>query len=644
MKKISLITLLLLAGLLSLQAEVKMPHIFGDNMVLQRNQKVKVWGWADKGEAVTVTFNGQTQKAKAGKNGKWMVTFTPMQAGGPYTMVVAGKKNKIEYNNILIGEVWVCSGQSNMEWTLANAGNAEYEIRNATYPAVRAFNVAHEMDFSPRADLNGSWDVCSPETAGNFSAVGYFFARKLYQELNVPIGIINTSWGGTIVETWTSPETFNALPDKYKKKFEGRFDSTFDVENFMKKNEKAKEVYFTALKNDFGMEERWYLPQTDISSWKPFDIPQGWWNSELKGIEGYVWFRYDFTLSSEDAGKSARLSLGPIDDMDITWVNGVKVGEADYYNIMRDYAIPEGVLQAGKNSIVVRVDNPLGEGGINGKAEDMYVTIDGKAIQIAGKWKYKPSVINKDFDYIALSPNIYSSLLYNAMVNPIIDYGIKGAIWYQGESNADIMEDAENYKVLFPAMIKDWRAKWGYEFPFYWVQLANYMAKDVLPQESNWATLREAQTQTLSLPKTGQAVIVDIGETNDIHPRNKQDVGLRLALNALNKDYGMTNVIYSGPTYKSMVVEGNKAVISYDNIAAGLTTPSKYGYIESFAIAGADSVFHWAKAYIDGDKVVVYSDKVQHPVAVRYGWSDNPDINLYNSSGLPAAPFRTDNW
>lgn len=645
MKKTLLITLLfMLTGLaLSLHAEVKMPHIFGDNMVLQRNQKIKVWGWADKGESVTVKFNGQIKKVKADKNGKWLLELNPMQAGGPYKMEISGKKNKVEYNNILIGEVWVCSGQSNMEWVVANSNDAKKEIRSAAYPEIRAFNVEQKMSFELQDDFNGKWDVCSPETVGGFSAVGYFFARKLYQELDVPVGIINTSWGGTVIETWTSLESFRALPETYIEKFDNYLNS-MTLDEFVENNNKTKEAYFKALENDFGLIEKWFDPGTDISSWGTMEIPSGWSSTELVWTEGYVWFRYDFDLEKEDAGKEAYLSLGPVDDEDITWFNGVKVGETGYYNIMRNYDIPKGLLRGGKNTIVVRVNNPVGEGGINGRPEDLFLTIGSKIIPLNGQWNYKPSVTNKAYGYTSISPNMYPSLLYNTMINPIINYGIKGAIWYQGEGNAENKKDAQDYKLFFPNMIQDWRSKWGYDFPFYWVQLANFMQKDEKPQDSNWALLREAQSATLGLPKTGQAVIADIGEADDIHPRNKQDVGLRLALIALNKDYGMGDIVYSGPTYKSMSVDGDKIILSFDNIGSGLIVRNKYGYVDSFAIAGADKKFYWAKAYIDGDNVVVYSDKVKNPVAVRYGWSNNPDINLYNEEDLPASPFRTDNW
>ncbi len=620
-----------------LHAEVKLPRIFSDNMVLQRDKPIKVWGWADKNETVEVSFLDQQKKVKADKNGNWAILLTPVSHGGPYTMQVKGKNNSITFQNILIGEVWLCSGQSNMEWQVKSSMNAKSEISNADFPQIRSFNVVKDLDMKPKSDLKGSWEVCSPATVGDFSAVAYFFARKLYQELNVPIGIINSSWGGTDIETWTSPESFSKLGDIFKERYKALNITDFD--KFAKESEEGKKAFTQAMLNDPGVAESWFNPTLNTSTWKKMQVPK-LWDGELGSVDGILWFRYALTLPESVEGKSGTIRLGPIDDNDVTWINGIKVGETNGYNINRSYAVPANVLKAGQNIITVKIVDNAGGGGLYGKPEDLTLDAGGKSYPLAGEWLYKVAVSNKAFNYVEFSPNMYSSLLYNAMINPIIQYPIKGAIWYQGENNAG---QAYNYRTLFPNMITDWRTKWGYEFPFYWVQLANFMAKDDVPQDSDWAELREAQSMTLSLPKTGEAVITDIGEANDIHPRNKQDVGLRLALNALNKDYGKTDIIYSGPTFKSMEVDGDKAIISFNNIGKGLKSTSKYGYIEGFAIAGTDNKFVWAKAYIEGDKVIVYSDNISKPVSVRYSWSNNPDVNLFNSEGLPAAPFRTDN-
>lgn len=622
----------------SVYAEVKLPHIFSDNMVLQRDKPIKIWGWADKNETVEIRFLSQSKKVKADKSGNWMLILDAVPYGGPYTLDVKGKSNTISLKNILIGEVWLCSGQSNMEWIVESSMNATTEIREANYPQIRTFDVTNDISTTPKDDLNGEWQVCSPQTVANFSAVAYFFARKLNKELNMPVGIINSSWGGTDIETWTSADTFSKLPQQFRERYKSTDISNFDQQ--AKDNETSRAKYVEAMNNDPGLSGNWHKPSTNISDWKKMQIPQLWENV-LGNVDGIIWFRYNLNLSKEDEGKAATIQLGPIDDNDITWINGIKIGETTGYATERTYEIPENVLKAGENIIIIKVTDYSGAGGIYGNADNMYLRTQNGEYPLAGEWLYKEAVTNKMYNYVDMSPNMYYSLLYNAMINPITRLSIKGAIWYQGENNAS---QAYNYRTLFPAMINDWREKWGYEFPFYWVQLANFMVKNNVPVDSEWAELREAQTMTLSLPQTGQAVITDIGDADDIHPRNKQDVGLRLALIALNKDYGKKDIVYSGPTFKAMSIEGNKAIISFDNIGKGLKSSNKYGYIEGFAIAGADKKFEWAKAYIEGDKIVVYADKIANPVAVRYSWSNNPDVNLFNQEGLPAVPFRTDNW
>lgn len=625
----------------ALHAEVKLANIFSNNMVLQRDKPIKIWGWADKNEAVEVHFLNQIKKVKADKNGAWVATLNPVSYGGPYTMEVKGKKNSITLNDILIGEVWLCSGQSNMEMAVHGWGsvyNYEQEIKDANYPQIRAFNVVKDISMKPKDNLSGTWQVCSPQTVSEFSAVAYFFARKLNKELNIPVGIINSSWGGTDIETWTSSDAFNSLPEKFRERYKDFKVDNFD--EFAKTNEENKAKYLNALNNDPGISEKWYEPSFNTSAWNKMQLPQMWENV-IGNVDGIIWFKYNISLAKESEGKAATIDLSVIDDNDIVWINGIKAGETEGYAVKRSYKIPENVLKSGNNTIVVKITDNGGGGGIYGKAEQMYLQVQGKQYPLAGEWQYKEAVTNRMYKFIDISPNMYYSLLYNGMINPITGLAIKGAIWYQGENNAS---QAYNYRTLFPTMINNWRTKWGYEFPFYWVQLASYTAKDDKPVNSEWAELREAQTMTLSLPQTGEAVITDIGDADDIHPRNKQDVGLRLALIALNKDYGKKDIVYSGPTFKEMNIEDNKAIISYNNTGKGLCVKNKYGYVEGFTIAGADQKFEWAKAYIDGDKVVVYSEKIANPVAVRYSWANNPDVNLFNQEGLPAAPFRTDNW
>lgn len=639
MNKIGILLTFLLLSCVLLHAEVRLSHIFSDNMVIQRDKPIVIWGWADKNEPIEITLNDNTVKGKADKQGYWHLTLQSMKYGGPYIIDIKGRKNSISLNNILIGDVWLCSGQSNMQFRVHEAKNAETEITDAHHPNIRAFNVKQEMSFIPANDFSGAWQECTPSTVGDFTAVGYYFARKINEETGIPIGIINSSWGGTEIETWISPDAFAKLPAHYWAKYKD-IQLGKDVNMFAKENAEKKQAYHNALKSDPGITQSWYNPKMDKNEWEQIIVPKSWSATELNGTIGYVWFSYDIYLPDADYDVEAELSLGGIDDEDISWVNGVKVGETNKWDTQRLYTVPKNTLESGKNTITVKIFNGSGEGGVYGKPEDMYLQIGNIKYPLAGKWFYKTSVTNREFNYIDFTPNIYPSLLYNAMVNPITQFAIKGVLWYQGESNDRYAYD---YRALFPYFINNWRNKWGYEFPFYWVQLANYKAKDEAPQESDWAELREAQSLALALPRTGQAVITDIGEANDIHPCNKQDVGLRLALISLNKDYNKKNIVYSGPTYKSMKIEGNKVIISFDNIGSGLRCTNKYGYIEGFAIAGTDKKYMWAKAYIDGDNVVVYNEYILQPIAVRYAWGNNPDVNLYNVESLPTAPFRTDN-
>lgn len=626
---------------LNLHAIIKLPHFFSDHMVLQRDKSIKIWGWADKNEWIKVCFNNQIKKVRADKQGHWTVYLDSLSFGGPYTMEINGQKNKISLKDIYIGDVWLCSGQSNMEMPVhgwSSVYNYQEEVSNAKYPLIRAFNVSKEIGEKAKRDLEGTWTVCSPQNVSNYSAVAYFFARKLNQDLKIPIGIINSSWGGTEIESWIPSDTFQNLPISFKEKYKEIGKSDFTL--FLKENGVKKQEYELALKNDPGIRERWYQSSHNILSWQKMQIPQIW-ERELEGVDGIVWFRTTVRLLEEDLTAHAFLQLGPIDDADEVWINGVKIGETQGYATNRLYKIPSEVLKIGENSLVVKVTDYSGGGGIYGNSDSLYLKTSLNKYLLAGEWLYKASVTNKAFGYVTVSPNMYYGLLYNSMINPLTQLPIKGVIWYQGESN---VRWANHYRTLFPTLINAWREKWGYEFPFYWVQLANYMAKKEEPQNSEWAKLREAQSMTLSLPETGQAVITDIGDGDDIHPRNKQDVGMRLALIALHKTYGVKNLVCSGPEFKSMKILGNKVYIEYEHIGNGLLVKNKYGYIEGFSIAGSDQKFEWAQAYLEGDRVIVTSGRVAHPIAVRYCWADNPDVNLFNKEGLPAVPFRTDQW
>ncbi|HYF29807.1 MAG TPA: sialate O-acetylesterase [Chitinophagaceae bacterium] len=638
MRRISLL-FFFLSATFSITANVSLPNIFSDHMVLQRNKPIHVWGWASPGENVKVSIGSASQSVKTNKQGKWRVSLPAMTAGGPHTLTISGK-NTIQFNDVMIGEVWLCSGQSNMEWPLNSSANAEQEISQANYPMIRHIKVGREPTLTPQENFKGGpWQVCAPATAGSFTAVGYFFARELFKELNVPIGLINSTWGGTNVETWTSHASFFGHPEfaALQSIMPTSFDSIIEKQQ-VALNKMILNVQGTMPLPAEAKQFSW--ANYNDANWKTMTLPSSWENKGLTELDGTVWFRREFNIAADTRISNAEISLGPIDDIDSTFVNGIFIGATNRYNIERRYSIPDGVLKSGKNIIAVKVIDNGGGGGLNGTPAQMKLQLGNTAMSLTGDWKYR---IAEYRGITSVGPNQYPSLLYNGMIHPLTNYPIAGVIWYQGESNAG---RGMQYSVAFPLMIEDWRKQWKDPFPFYFVQLANYGADKGTNQNggSNWAELRESQAATLRLPNTGMAVTIDIGESNDIHPRNKQDVGKRLAANALAKTYGK-NVMYSGPTYQSMQILGNKAFITFSNVPTGFEVRNKYGYINGFEIAGADQKFYYAKAFIEGDKIAVFSEAVPQPVAVRYAWADDPhDVNLYNKEGFPAAPFRTDNW
>ncbi|RFS26549.1 hypothetical protein DVR12_01825 [Chitinophaga silvatica] len=636
--------LLLSASLLQAAAfaNVRLPNIFGDNMVLQRDKPIPVWGWADKNEKVTVQFNNQTKTVKADKNGEWKVVLDPVQAGGGSLTLTVKGKNSITLHDILMGDVWVCSGQSNMEWPLSNVINADKEIAQSGNTAIRHFYLPKEISVTPQEDVKSSgWKTAAPENSASFTAVGFFFAKTLNEQLHVPIGLINTSWGGTMVETWISREGM-ANSNTFKELMKNT--PVLNLDSVAKVTGKRIAEKVNTLQGqlpDAATAASYKNPDLNDGNWAKMNVPSPWEERQLKDIDGVVWFRKTITIAPEDAGKSATLSLGSIDDNDITYINGTQVGSTNDYSALRVYQVPAGILKAGTNVIAVKITDNAGNGGFCGHSGDMFINVNGHKQSLAGDWPFRIESIAPAT--ASVGPNNYPNLLYNAMIHPILQMGIKGAIWYQGETNAG---RAFEYRQSFPLMINDWRRLWQQgDFPFYFVQLASFNANNGTSKNgSTWAELREAQTLTLQLPNTGMAVITDIGDPKDIHPRNKQDVGKRLAAIALNDTYKVPQV-NAGPTYQSMAINGNKATISYSNIGSGLKVSDKYGYIRGFEVAGADQKFHYAKAYLDGNKVIVFSDDVTNPVAVRFGWADdNLEDNLFNKEGFPAAPFRTDSW
>lgn len=619
-------------------ANVRMPLLFSDGMVLQRNEEIPVWGFADANEKVEVHFNKQIKTIQADKNGKWMIKLSAEKAGGPFELIITGK-NKIIIKDVLVGEVWICSGQSNMEFQVFKTKNSEKEIADSNYPMIRHFGVAQDLSGLPKEDLKaGKWQVSNKENVGNFTAVGYYFAKKLYAELKIPIGIINTSWGGTNVETWTSREAFEKSND-FKAMIadvpQVNIDAVFEVyKKSVVDNIKKVQGFDVTMEN----ENQFAAFSFDDKNWPEIKVPSLWENQQIGNIDGVVWMRKTITLTAEQAKSEAVLHLAKVDDEDITYVNGVEVGTNKSWEALRVYKIPAGTLKEGKNVISVRIADYSGGGGIYGDPADLKIQFKDNNIPLEGLWKFNVVQVK-----IAVSPNSYPSLLYNAMVNPLVPYAIEGVLWYQGEAN---VWRAKQYKKAFPLMITDWRTKFKQgDFPFYFVQLSTFNEFNGNSKVgSRWAELREAQTETLKLPNTGMAVTTDIGNAKDIHPTNKQDVGLRLAAIALNNVYNKKQV-YSGPTYKSQEIKGNQIILTFNNIGSGLSTSDNSLNIKGFEIAGADKVFHSAKAIIKDNKVIVSSDEVKNPVAVHYGWADDDtEINLFNKEKFPASPFRTDNW
>ncbi|MEL7588134.1 MAG: sialate O-acetylesterase [Prolixibacteraceae bacterium] len=643
------LTFLLVVCTQPLTANVSMPSFFTDNMVFQQQSDVPVWGNAEAGENITVTtsWNNRTYTAIAGSDGKWTVKVQTPEAGyTPYEMSIKGR-NTIQLKNILIGEVWVCSGQSNMEMPLAGWGkvlNYEKEIADANYPSIRLLRVANTCTSQPQstAKLEGpGWVECSPATIPEFSSVAYLFARDILKSQNIPVGLIDTNWGGTVAEAWTSASTLKLMPD---------FAAAVTEIEAMNEEEgvKAYPGKLAAWEDkveaaDLGYSDGkavWAAAGLDDSGWDSMHLP-GLWEEKMPGFDGIVWFRKTITLPASQRGKELTLSLDVIDDNERTFCNGELIGATSGYNQQRIYKIPARLTKSGTLQLAVWVMDTGGGGGIYGDTAKLFLAAGADKITLSGDWKYKAGADLKTLPPVPQDPGgnpNRPSVLYNAMIHPLVPFTIRGAIWYQGESNAG---RAYQYRDLFPLMIKDWREKWNTEIAFYFVQLANFMNKDKEPVESAWAELREAQTMALHLAHTGMAVTIDIGDSQDIHPKNKQEVGHRLALAARANTYG-EKIDYSGPLYETYRSETGQIRLSF-RFNEGLKSADGKT-LAGFAVAGPDRKFYWAEAVIEGNEVVVRSPKVKHPLAVRYAWANNPDCNLTNRSGLPASPFRTDQW
>lgn len=635
----------------------KLAVLFTDNVILQQASVVPVWGTATPGMTVMVCFAGQEKSAPTDAEGNWRVNLEPLAASSAaQEMTIAvndSEHTRLVLRNILVGEVWVCSGQSNMEFPVSQANNPDQEIAGANFPGIRLLTIPKLVAKKPLKEIQPvDWAVCNPETVANFSAVGYFFGREVHRRLDVPVGLINASWGGTVAEAWISRQRLLETPDlaEIVTKYEKDISNSQEMLARYAEENRLIEQRTRDVKNE-GYPRGWADIPTPSGEWNDMEIPAAW---QYRGLHcsGILWFRKEIELPAKWIGRELQLSIGATDKSDTSCFNNVKVGgvtmadRTDAWSFRRSYTIPSNLARNGKNVIAVRVHSDRFAGGMTGPAVVMKLSCPSlpgaTPIQLAGVWKY---AIESNYGQINIPPvppgpdNPNSpSVLFNGMISPLLPFAIRGAIWYQGESN---VSRAVQYRTLFPALIQDWRKHWDRgEFPFLFVQLANYMPEQPSPVESQWAELREAQTMTLRLPDTGMATAIDVGDGEDIHPKNKQDVGLRLALNALAKVYGRSDMPYSGPMFKAATREGKALRIHFDQVNGGLKCRGEK--LVGFAIAGADRKFVWAQAEINGDTVLAQSPEISEPQFVRYAWMDNPTCNLYNGAGLPAVPFRSD--
>ena len=643
-------SLILLLLSICVHGNVKLPVLVSNGMVLQRDTKIRIWGWAIPGEKVQVKFNKKTISIVTDSEGNWKVSLPPMNAGGPYIMEVKGN-NTITINDILIGDVWFCSGQSNMVLNMERVKEKYPEdIANADYPEIRNFFIPTVSDVtSIHKDLPpGKWVSASPENVPGFGAVTFFFARSIYNEYKVPIGIINSSVGGTPIEAWISEEGIKEIP-QYAGRVQRFRDTAFMNpiirSDSRRRNEAGQNPPIAPRIIDKGLNgpKPWYDMSYLPEGWHKYWLPGYWDDQGIKGLDGVVWFRKEINVPLSMTGKPAKLFLGRIVDADNVYVNGVLSGSITYQYPPRRYNLPSGLLKPGKNIIVIRVTNNAGKGGFV-PDKPYYLVADNDSIDLRGEWYYKvgqvfrPGVTEPETGSPVLTMQNEPTGLYNTMVAPLINFRIRGILWYQGEANTS---KPQEYQQLLPALIADWRKKWQQgPIPFIFVQLPNFMEVQYLPSESQWAELRFGQLKSLSVLNTAMAVAIDAGEWNDIHPLEKKVVGERLALAAGKLAYGNDKIVYSGPVYKSSVKEADSIRIEFDHIGNGLVAKGG-GDLDQFAISGADRKFVWAEARIQNNHVVVWSSEIKNPVYVRYAWADNPEgANLYNIDGLPASPFE----
>jgi sialate O-acetylesterase len=642
--RISFVTLLLVCLFLQGQAQLTTAKLFADHMVLQRNQDLPVWGWAVKNAKVTVSLNGQSTKVKADETGYWKTILKPMTAGGPYTMKISSGKEQLVYTDVMLGEVWLCSGQSNMEFQLKNAYGFKTEQKNAAQMPIRQFMVPKKMSLEPDKDLSGGqWAKADTNTVGDFTAVGYFFAKQLSQQLHITVGLIYSNWGGTQVEDWISKETM--LSSTELKPVAETLPTTWDgIKQRVDKQLKEFAYHKNPMVN-YTAEQLAGEPTTFFDQWQKGGNGAWEWQGKLYSYRGEGFMQRTIKLDSLYTKRNSVLHLGQTDADLLLYINGKLIRKgampANY-----QLELPAGTWKGGDNSLLINFQSqqkkPAYFGvGLNGDWTNLFVNFADTSITLAdGNWRVMPDLSKPyHFDFL---PNNTAFTLCNAMISPLVPYAMAGVIWYQGETNAD---RAFQYRTTFPMLITDWRNKWKKELPFLFVQLSSFGGMQGSDKGSNWAELREAQTMTLQLPNTGMVVTTDIGDANNIHPKDKADVGLRLANKALTSVYHRPG-FFESPLFSSAEFNNEYALVNFSHADNGLMVKDKYGYLKGFELAGADHKFYYAQAVITSDnKVKVWSSQVAQPVAVRYAWTDAPiDANLFSKEGFPVSPFRSDNW
>jgi len=656
-------------------ADVQLPAIISEHMVLERSESVPIWGKADANEEVMVTLAESTARTKAGNDGKWMVRLNLRDSGaGPFQLMVKGK-NEIRISDVVVGAVWLASGQSNMEFMLKTSSGADDEIAKSRNPHLRQFRVEKAARLKLADDCKGKWVLAGPETAGDFTAIGYYFGKRLHETLKMPVGIINASWGGTFSEAWTSMDAINQVETlKIAEEARRKLLAEYPAKKKAFVDQCAAWLYANQREDRPSTNPKFFAgEQVSTVDWTGVTLPGKITGGGLPP-GGAFWIRKTIRVpkGALDHGQDFKVLLGQITGFERIYWNGERVRETTFQTYPGEgnqcyFPVPSRLLRVGDNTLAVRIYAPAVSPAIAAAPDRFWAG----PVSLVGPWFVKaeyelprltPSVLATAPQAPARPPELMAGAIFNGVINPLIPYGIAGVIWYQGESNAG---RAYEYRIAFPLLINDWRQKWQQEqLPFYFCQLVNFRSKRPVPAESEWAELRESQSKALQLPKTGQAVLIDLGEADDVHPRNKKDVGERLARLALAKQYGK-QIAFSGPVCESATVESGTIRVKFSHAEGGLVAralPATYDVVsrigktapllrnsptsevEGFSICGADHHWVWADARIEGDSVVIWSDRIPHPIAIRYAWADNPTCNLDNGAGLPAAPFRTDDF